>query len=121
VAICFGLPLNHLAALFQDDSARTDEISFTRLVSILLSTNECRSPAYPHATRPPADKQEEQLDTRARTFHAAATDIVEFAMGQSVYGIVSAGKPDFVIVIDEPEAFYIHPWPETVSDAGSKP
>ena len=110
-----GPPVNHLAALFQDDAARAqvrDIVHDAFDLHFVIDPTHVGHFRIRMASRPPADSQEEQaLDARARNFHAAASAISDLSDGVKAFtGIISAlVSVDFrIILIDEPEAF-LHP------------
>ena len=108
-------PTNHLAALFTDDRARARvrEVTADALgLFFTIDPTQLGKLKIRMAARAPKDTAEEQaLDSRARDYHAEATDIAELSDGVKAFtGIVSALiSSDYrVILIDEPEAF-LHP------------
>lgn len=110
-----GPPVNHLAALFQDDIARAQVRQIVHDafgLYFVIDPTHLGQFRIRMASRAPIDPQEEQaLDARARDFHATAAEITDLSDGVKAFtGIISAlASVDFrVIVIDEPEAF-LHP------------
>jgi ABC-type cobalamin/Fe3+-siderophores transport system ATPase subunit len=106
------LPQNHLAALFKDDEARE---KIRKVVEDAFGLHFVIDPTnigqfrIRMSRRAPSDSQEEQaLDERARSFHEAATDILELSDGvQAFTGILAAvlSANYKIVLIDEPEAF----------------
>lgn len=106
------LPQNHLAALFRDDEAR---VKIRTIVEDAFSLHLVIDPTgmtqfrIRMSGRAPSDNQEEQaLGERARSFHGAATDILELSDGvQAFSGILAAvlSANYKIVMIDEPEAF----------------
>jgi predicted ATPase len=108
-------PTNLLTALFVDQDSRIrlrkiTESAFGKHFTIdALNSNQLRSRL---SDRMPTDEAEEQaLDSRARTFHKKALEIVECSDGVKAFtGMVAAviGQKSRIPLIDEPEAF-LHP------------
>lgn len=106
------LPQNHLAALFRDDEAR---VKIRTIVEDAFGLHLVIDPTgmtqfrIRMSGRAPSDNQEEQaLDERARSFHGAATDILELSDGvQAFSGILAAvlSANYKIVMLDEPEAF----------------
>lgn len=108
-------PQNHLAALFINDTARARVRGITNDafgLHFVIDPTNLGNLRIRMSSRAPADSSEEQaFDQRARSFHAAATDIEELSDGIKAFtGLVSALiSSDFrVVLVDEPEAF-LHP------------
>ncbi len=106
------LPQNHLASLFKDDEARE---KIRKVVEDAFGLHFVVDPTnigqfrIRMSRRAPSDSQEEQaLDERARSFHEAATNILELSDGvQAFTGILAAvlSANYKIVLIDEPEAF----------------
>lgn len=106
------LPQNHLAALFKDDEARENirkvvEDAFG--LHFVIDPTNIGQFRIRMSRQAPSDSQEEQaLDERARSFHEAATNILELSDGvQAFTGILAAvlSANYKIVLIDEPEAF----------------
>jgi energy-coupling factor transporter ATP-binding protein EcfA2 len=103
---------NHLMALFKDDEARNKIREMTAEafgLHFVIDPTGMTQFRINMSERAPLDSQEEQaLDERARSFHEAATDILELSDGvQAFTGILAAMlSANFrTVLIDEPEAF----------------
>lgn len=106
------LPQNHLAALFKDDRARKrirEIVEDAFGLHFVIDPTGMTQFKIRMSERAPSDSQEEQaLDERARSFHGAATEIVELSDGvQAFTGILAAvlSSNYKIVMIDEPEAF----------------
>lgn len=107
-----GLPQNHLVALFKDDEARRkirEIVADAFGLYFVIDPTGMTQLRIRMSKREPSDTSEEQaLDERARSFHGAATDILELSDGvQAFTGILAAvlSANYKVVLIDEPEAF----------------
>jgi hypothetical protein len=99
-------------ALFKDDEARSKIREMTAEafgLHFVIDPTGMTQFRINMSERAPLDNQEEQaLDERARSFHGAATDILELSDGvQAFTGILAAMlSANFrTVLIDEPEAF----------------
>lgn len=108
-------PGNHLAALFRNDAARERirEITADAFgLHFVIDPTGGQHLRIRMSERAPADDAEEQaLDERARSFHAAATDIAEMSDGVKAFTGLTAAvlSADYrIMLVDEPEAF-LHP------------
>jgi hypothetical protein len=101
-----------LAALFKDDRARKrirEIVEDAFGLHFVIDPTGMTQFKIRMSERAPSDSQEEQaLDERARSFHGAATEIVELSDGvQAFTGILAAvlSSNYKIVMIDEPEAF----------------
>ncbi|MBV9774142.1 MAG: ATP-binding protein [Gemmatimonadetes bacterium] len=108
-------PTNHLAALFRDDEARQRIRQITAdafgLHFVLDPTGGTHLRIRMSDRAPEDDAEEQALDERARSFHAAATDISEMSDGVKAFTGLTAAvlSADYrIMLVDEPEAF-LHP------------
>lgn len=108
-------PTNHLAALFRDDAARERIREITRdafgLHFVIDPTGGTHLRIRMSDRAPEDDAEEQALDERARSFHAAAADIAEMSDGVKAFTGLTAAvlSADYrIMLVDEPEAF-LHP------------